>query len=142
MGKKIPKKITPKSKAISQKKAQPASRNNKTPKQTKRLKEEIQEEVIPIVYFLELSQRVSKPTIGIVNQYGLFYYWYLIAFGQVFYLGQDKEFCRKVLSMELIDVAIETGGGDLGKPKVREKLAQFIIDKLQLTKGNTDALRP
>jgi hypothetical protein len=56
-----------------------------------------------------------------------------------FYLGQDSKFCRRVLGMETSDVvaAIKTkviAEGTEGN----KKLAQFIIDTLELTEENIE----
>lgn len=60
--------------------------------------------------------------------------WTLMAFGKSFFLGQDVKFCRRVLGIEPRAVVNEIGSGDMTKKSTRDKLAKFIVRKLNITK--------
>ena len=70
-------------------------------------------------------------TITIENNYG-FHYWTLHAFNRRFFLGQDVKFCRRVLGVEPAYIAQQIGSNDLRLEETRDKVAEFIVDRLNM----------
>ena len=71
------------------------------------------------------------------GSYGFGYNWSLVVTKRngeqkSFYLGQDVKFCSRVLGMSPAYVVEQIGSGDITKPKVNARLANFIIDTLNL----------
>lgn len=58
------------------------------------------------------------------------------------YLGQDAKFCERVLGMSPRYVADCIGDNDLRKPKVRRRLASFIMAQLNMTSKDLNNLQP
>ena len=50
-----------------------------------------------------------------------------------FFLGQDVKFCSRVLGMEPNYIIGQIGSGNLHEEEVRIKLANFIVEQLELT---------
>lgn len=85
----------------------------------------------------------TKPIIEISSSYGFDHNWTLVLpSGKSFYLGQDVKFCSRVLGMEPSYIAKQIGSSDLRPEKTRRKLAQFIIDSLNLDTKQLKALQP
>ena len=59
-----------------------------------------------------------------------------------FYLGQDVKFCHRVLGVTPREIADEIGSNDIGKEKVRNKLAKYIVNRLELTASKVEKLQP
>jgi hypothetical protein len=76
------------------------------------------------------------------NGYGFGHDWTLVVNEKYFWLGQDDKFCHRVLGLESAEVAARIGSNNLGNPKVRQKLAKFIIKTLGLTDSEIAKLQP
>jgi hypothetical protein len=63
-------------------------------------------------------------------------------FRRSFYLGQDVKFCNRVLGVTPREIVNEIGSGDIGKEKVRNKLARYIVKRLELTASKVEKLQP
>jgi len=50
-----------------------------------------------------------------------------------FFLGQDAKFCSRVLGMQPREVIDAIGSDELFKDEVKIKLAEFIVEQLELT---------
>jgi hypothetical protein len=85
-----------------------------------------------------------KATIEISEgSYGFGHNWSLVINeSKSFYLGQDGKFCRRVLGMEPAYIVQQIGSNDLREPKVRARLAKFIIKSLGLTVKQLNSLQP
>lgn len=60
-----------------------------------------------------------------------------------FYLGQDSKFCSRVLGMETAYVVQQIGTRDINEgTKGNKKLANFIIETLELDAKKLEALQP
>jgi hypothetical protein len=81
-----------------------------------------------------------KATIKIERgSYGFGHTWSLVltkrnGTSKSFYLGQDVKFCSRVLGMEPRYIVEQIGSGNITEPSVNTKLANFIIDSLDVTK--------
>ena len=75
--------------------------------------------------------------------YGFDHNWTLVLpSGKSFYLGQDVKFCSRVLGMSPRYITEQIGSNDLRQEKTRRKLAQFIIESLNLDTKQLKALQP
>jgi hypothetical protein len=84
-----------------------------------------------------------KAKIEIRNgSYGFGKTWTLIIGKKSFYLGQDLKFCNRVLGLSPQYIVNEIGSGEIEKPSINKRLANFIIDRLELTKENINNLNP
>ena len=86
-------------------------------------------------------RETKPPTISVMKQYGLFYFWTLIAFGKRIYLGEDTKFCKQFLRKTDEEVCKAIGSDDMRLPETRQKLAKYIIDQLGLTQERADLLQ-
>lgn len=59
-----------------------------------------------------------------------------------FYLGQDVKFCSRVLGMSPAYIVQEIGDNDLRNEDTRKRLAEFIVDTLDLTDEQLSGLQP
>ena len=88
-----------------------------------------------------------KATIRIETNYGFCHNWILsIIFSdglsKAFYLGQDVKFCKRILGVETRYVVEKIGTNNLGDKGAKEKLANFIIDTLELDEERLQELEP
>ena len=65
--------------------------------------------------------------------YGFGHEWTLKAFGKSFFLGQDVKFCSRILGLSPREVVQEVGTNRFDTEEGLTKLADFIVDKLELT---------
>ena len=76
------------------------------------------------------------------GSYGFGHEWTLKAFDKSFFLGQDGKFCRRVLRLDPSYIVEQIGSGEITEPEVNEKLADFIIEHLELTEESVAELQP
>jgi hypothetical protein len=57
-----------------------------------------------------------------------------------FYLGQDVKFCNRVLGISPSYIVKQIGSNDVENPTVNKRLANFIINKLELTEDKLNTL--
>lgn len=74
--------------------------------------------------------------------YGFGHYWTLVVNNKRFYLGQDVKFCSRVLGMSPAYIVEQIGSRDITNPKVNKRLANFIMDELELTNIKLKQLQP
>ena len=85
--------------------------------------------------------KVSKPIIETTeNEFGND--WTLVTKTGSFYLGQDRNFCSRVLGMRNEEVAYTIGANDLSSLLARRKLAAFILQSLGLDESSLEGLQP
>lgn len=77
-----------------------------------------------------------------VGGYGFGHDWTLVVNNKSFYLGQDVKFCSRVLGVSPSYVVEQIGSRDITKPSVNKRLANFILDELELTKDKLKQLQP
>ena len=81
-----------------------------------------------------------KVSIEITKEYGFAYYWTLvITKGQntkSFFLGQDVKFCDRVFGMSPAYIVEQIGTRDISSPAGNKKLANFILDSLNIDTKN------
>jgi len=58
-----------------------------------------------------------------------------------FYLGQDVKFCSRVLGVSPSYIVQQIGSNDITKPSVNKRLANFIINQLELTETKLKTLQ-
>jgi hypothetical protein len=58
-----------------------------------------------------------------------------------FYLGQDVKFCSRVLGVSPSYIVKQIGSNDITKPSVNKRLANFIINQLELTETKLKTLQ-
>ena len=58
-----------------------------------------------------------------------------------FYLGQDVKFCNRILGIKPGDIIQTIGSSEVEKPSVNKKLANFIINELELTEDKLKSLQ-
>jgi hypothetical protein len=58
-----------------------------------------------------------------------------------FYLGQDVKFCSRVLGVSPSYIVQQIGSNDVEKPSVNKRLANFIINQLELTETKLKTLQ-
>jgi hypothetical protein len=81
-----------------------------------------------------------KATLKISSgSYGFGYTWTLTltkrnGTSKSFYLGQDVKFCQRVLGMSPRYIVEQIGSGNITEPEVNTKLANFIVNSLEITK--------
>lgn len=80
-----------------------------------------------------------KATIKISSNYGFDRNWTLVLTrkngeSKAMYLGQDVKFCNRVLDMSPSYIIEQIGSDDLTKEKTLDRLANFIIKSLGLSK--------
>lgn len=74
------------------------------------------------------------------GSYGFGHEWTLVLIKtsgarKAFYLGQDGKFCRRVLGMPPAYIVEQIGSPNITEPEINTKLANFIINRLGLTKN-------
>lgn len=74
------------------------------------------------------------------GSYGFGHDWTLLAFGRSFYLGQDVKFCHRVLGLHPHEVVEAIGTNRLDTEEGREKLANFIVDSLEITEESSKTM--
>lgn len=77
-----------------------------------------------------------------VGGYGFGHYWTLVVNNKRFYLGQDVKFCSRVLGMSPSYIVEQIGSGEITKPSVNKRLANFILNELELTNNELKQLQP
>lgn len=88
-----------------------------------------------------------KASIEITKEYGFAHYWNLVLtnrHGQQksFFLGQDVKFCSRILGMSPQYIVEQIGSREITEPKVNTRLANFILDSLNLNKKQLFNLEP
>jgi hypothetical protein len=58
-----------------------------------------------------------------------------------FYLGQDVKFCNRVLGLSPSYIVKQIGSNDVENPSVNKRLANFIINQLELTETKLKTLQ-
>jgi hypothetical protein len=58
-----------------------------------------------------------------------------------FYLGQDVKFCSRVLGLSPSYIVQQIGSNDVENPTVNKRLANFIINQLELTENKLKSLQ-
>lgn len=94
-------------------------------------------------YFLTFKLNKMKARIAISNgSYGFGKTWTLVVNEtKHFYLGQDVKFCSRVLGLSPSYIVESIGSGDIEDVSVNKKLANFIIDQLELTANKLNKLQ-
>lgn len=59
---------------------------------------------------------------------------------EYFYLGQDVKFCSRVLGLSPSYIVQQIGSNDIENPNVNERLANFILNELELTEDKLNTL--
>jgi hypothetical protein len=84
--------------------------------------------------------------VEISSSYGFDHNWSLIIRRgkavKSFYLGQDVKFLSRVLGVTAHDVIESIGTNDLGPESARKKLANYIIESLELDSKKIKELQP
>jgi hypothetical protein len=86
-----------------------------------------------------------KAKIEISSSYGFDHNWTLVITSsngtKSFYLGQDVKFCNRVLGISPSYIVKQIGSNDVENPTVNKRLANFIINKLELTENKLKTLQ-
>ena len=67
--------------------------------------------------------------------YGFGHDWTLEAYGKQYYLGQDVEFCSRVLGVSPSALVTIIGGREIESPKINRNLARFICKELNIKRS-------
>jgi hypothetical protein len=80
--------------------------------------------------------------IVISSTYGFDHNWTLVVNEMHhFYLGQDVKFCSRVLGLSPSYIVQQIGSNDVENPTVNKRLANFIINQLELTENKLKSLQ-
>ena len=83
-----------------------------------------------------------KARIVISSTYGFDHNWTLVVNEMYhFYLGQDVKFCSRVLGLSPAYIVQQIGSNDVENPSVNKRLANFIINQLELTETKLKTLQ-